>query len=83
MGEIRSHKCPSCGGNLIIDNEKQMYRCTSCGSSYDFDYFREERFPNTPRIFDVIRDGEDVIIIEEHINGRTLEDMLKEVEKAE
>lgn len=43
MSEIKKRQCPSCGGNLIDDNEKQMYRCTSCGSSYDYDYFREEQ----------------------------------------
>ncbi len=39
----RNHQCPSCGGYLSIDNDKQMYRCASCGSAYDFDYFREEK----------------------------------------
>ena len=41
MSEIRKHQCPSCGGNLIDD--KQMYRCSSCGSAFDYDYFREDR----------------------------------------
>ena len=43
MSKIKKDQCPSCGGNLIDDSEKQMYRCTSCGSSYDYDYFREEK----------------------------------------
>ena len=43
MSQIKRHQCPSCGGNLIDDSEKQIYRCTSCGSSYDYDYFREEQ----------------------------------------
>ena len=43
MSDIKQHQCPSCGGNLIVDNDKQMYRCTSCGSTYDYEYFREER----------------------------------------
>ncbi|MBQ5519169.1 MAG: hypothetical protein IIT90_03625, partial [Clostridiales bacterium] len=43
MGKIKKRQCPSCGGNLIDDSEKQIYRCTSCGSSYDYDYFREEQ----------------------------------------
>ena len=43
MSAIKKHQCPSCGGNLIVDNEKQMYRCTSCGSTYDYDYFRGEK----------------------------------------
>ena len=36
-------QCPSCGGDLTVDNEEHMYRCTSCGSTYDYDYFREEK----------------------------------------
>ena len=43
MSEIKKHQCPSCGGNLSVDNDKQMYRCTSCGSTYDYGYFREEK----------------------------------------
>lgn len=43
MGEIRSHKCPSCGGNLSINIEKQMYYCPFCGSTYDYEYFREDQ----------------------------------------
>ena len=43
MSKIKKQQCPSCGGNLIDDSEKQLYRCTSCGSSYDYDYFRDEQ----------------------------------------
>ena len=43
MSKIKKNQCPSCGGNLIDDGEKQIYRCASCGSSYDYDYFREEK----------------------------------------
>ena len=43
MGQIKNRQCPSCGGSMIGDSEKQIYRCISCGSSYDYDYFREER----------------------------------------
>ena len=43
MGQIKKRQCPSCGGNLIDDSEKQIYRCASCGSTYDYDYFREEQ----------------------------------------
>ncbi len=42
MGEIRSHKCPSCGGNLDIDVNKQLYHCSFCGSSFDYEYFKED-----------------------------------------
>ena len=43
MSNIKSHKCPSCGGNLNINNEKQLYVCPFCGSTYDYEYFREEQ----------------------------------------
>ena len=42
MSEIRSHKCPSCGGNLDIDVNKQLYHCSFCGRSFDYEYFRED-----------------------------------------
>ena len=43
MSNIKKHQCPSCGGSLIIDNDKQLYHCTFCGSTYDYEYFREEQ----------------------------------------
>lgn len=43
MSSIKKHQCPSCGGSLIIDSDKQRYHCTFCGSSYDYEYFREEQ----------------------------------------
>ena len=43
IGTIRKHQCPSCGGGLVIDNDKQMYHCTFCGSTYDYEYFKEDR----------------------------------------
>ena len=43
FGKIKQHQCPSCGGSLRIDSDKQMYHCTFCGSAYDYEYFREDR----------------------------------------
>lgn len=43
FSKIKKHQCPSCGGSLRIDSDKQMYHCTFCGSTYDYEYFREER----------------------------------------
>ena len=43
FGKIKQHQCPSCGGSLRIDRDKQMYHCTFCGSTYDYEYFREDR----------------------------------------
>ncbi|MBO7449856.1 MAG: hypothetical protein J6U54_05755 [Clostridiales bacterium] len=43
MTDIRIHQCPSCGGNLAVDNERQMYHCSFCGCSFDYEYFHEEQ----------------------------------------
>ena len=43
ISKIKKHQCPSCGGSLRIDRDKQMYHCTFCGSSYDYEYFRQDR----------------------------------------
>ena len=43
VSKIKKHQCPSCGGSLRIDSDKQMYHCTFCGSSYDYEYFKEGR----------------------------------------
>lgn len=43
MTNIKIHQCPSCGGNLVVDSERQMYHCSFCGSSFDYEYFREEQ----------------------------------------
>lgn len=43
MSRIKKHQCPSCGGDLTVDNDMQMYRCTLCCSTYDYDHFREEQ----------------------------------------
>ena len=42
MSEVRSHKCPSCGGNLDVDVNKQLYHCSFCGRTFDYEYFRED-----------------------------------------
>ena len=42
METIRDHKCPSCGSSLIIDNDRQICLCKFCGSTYDYEYFRED-----------------------------------------
>ena len=36
------HICPTCGGKLNVDIERQMYECPFCGVTFDYDYFREE-----------------------------------------
>ncbi len=40
--ELKKHTCPTCGGQLQINLDKQMYVCPYCGVSFDYSYFREE-----------------------------------------
>lgn len=40
--ELKKHTCPTCGGQLKIDLERQMYECPFCGVSFDYAYFDEE-----------------------------------------
>ena len=42
MTVIKGHICPSCAGALSIDLDKQMYVCTYCGITFDYEYFRED-----------------------------------------
>jgi len=42
MAVLKSNLCPTCGGLLDIDLDKQMYVCTFCGVSFDYEYFRED-----------------------------------------
>ena len=51
MSNIKKHQCPSCGGNLTVNNDSQMYYCAFCGSTYDYEYFREEQMHNMGETF--------------------------------
>lgn len=42
MTLVKSNLCPTCGGLLDIDLDKQMYVCSFCGVSFDYEYFRED-----------------------------------------
>ncbi len=42
MTVLKSNLCPTCGGLLNIDLDRQMYVCAFCGVSFDYEYFREE-----------------------------------------
>ena len=42
MEIVKGHICPTCGGVLDVDIERQMYVCSYCGVSFDYEYFREE-----------------------------------------
>lgn len=40
--ELKKHTCPTCGGQLQVNLDKQMYDCLFCGVSFDYSYFRED-----------------------------------------
>ncbi|MBO4898966.1 MAG: hypothetical protein J5509_01615 [Lachnospiraceae bacterium] len=42
MKDVNAHICPTCGGILSVNIERQMYECPFCGVTFDYDYFREE-----------------------------------------
>ena len=46
MTIVKSNLCPTCGGLLSIDLDKQMYICPFCGVSFDYEYFREDNVKN-------------------------------------
>ena len=38
MRDIRNLKCQTCGGQIIINEEKRICSCESCGNDFDYDY---------------------------------------------
>ena len=46
MTIVKSNLCPTCGGPLDIDLDKQMYVCPFCGVTFDYEYFREDNVKN-------------------------------------
>lgn len=56
MALVKSNLCPTCGGLLDIDLDKQMYVCAFCGVSFDYEYFREDNVKDVA--FKAINRGE-------------------------
>lgn len=34
-----AYECQSCGGRLVLDDNRKIYNCQSCGNTYDYTYF--------------------------------------------
>lgn len=47
MTVVKSNLCPTCGGLLSIDLDKQVYVCPFCGVTFDYEYFREDDVKDT------------------------------------
>ncbi len=41
-----SQCCTGCGGELIVNLNRQLYECPFCGLTFDFDYIRDETAAN-------------------------------------
>ena len=37
--DLFSYICPSCSGQLLVNDANKTYVCESCGNSYDYNYF--------------------------------------------
>lgn len=42
LGLKASLSCTSCGGELIVNLNRQVYECPFCGMSFDYDFIRDE-----------------------------------------
>ena len=42
MTIVKSNICKQCGGLLDIDLDRQVYVCSYCGVTFDYEYFRED-----------------------------------------
>lgn len=43
MNTLFQYLCPGCGSHLATNDERKIMVCKSCGSIYDYDYFREDK----------------------------------------
>ncbi len=44
--KLFAYTCDSCGGRLVLDKEKNVFICHSCGNTYDYEYFMGEDILN-------------------------------------
>ena len=42
ISNLKKHTCPTCGGQLIVNEVRKMYECPFCGVTFDYEYFRED-----------------------------------------
>ncbi|MCQ2534214.1 MAG: hypothetical protein MJ172_06575 [Clostridia bacterium] len=42
MSKLFQHLCPACASHLVLDTDKSVFNCPSCGGTFDYDYFMED-----------------------------------------
>ena len=40
MTLVKSHVCASCGGQLKVHEDRQIYECAFCGATFDYEFFQ-------------------------------------------
>ncbi len=40
MTLVKSHVCASCGGQLKVHEDRQLYECSFCGATYNYEFFQ-------------------------------------------
>lgn len=61
--ETEFHKCPSCGGNMSFDPEKQVLSCPFCGQSIDFQKDSDVKERDIQAAFDLAEKWEDTSVV--------------------
>ena len=79
---IKKHTCPTCGGQLIVNEVRKMYECPFCGVTFDYEYFREddvlERASRAIRLgeFQSAKDAYEFMLAKEPSNFEALRGMI-------
>ena len=42
FSNLKKHTCPTCAGQLIVNEARKMYECPFCGVTFDYEYYRED-----------------------------------------
>lgn len=61
--ETEFHKCPSCGGNMVFDPEKQVLSCPFCEQSVDFKKDSAVKERDIAAAFDLAEKWDDTSIV--------------------
>ena len=82
ISNLKKHTCPTCGGQLIVNEVRKMYECPFCGVTFDYEYFREddvlERASRAIRLgeFQSAKDAYEFMLAKEPSNFEALRGMI-------